>query len=101
MHGSWAVLVDFQEVAASVEDGIEAGGEASDVCGDVGKDTRCGLVVVGDLKQNTGQMWRSRTLRLVILFCGRELLWVMGAMKSCANCNCRKNVCPLSFGQPW
>lgn len=40
-------------MATGTERAVEGGGEAGNVCGDVGQDTWCGLVVVGDLKQNT------------------------------------------------
>lgn len=80
--GGWqscqAVLVGHQEVATGRKSAIKAGRQASDVCGDVGQDTRRGLVVVGDLKQNiSGQKWRSKPLQLVITlrsFCSCELL---------------------------
>lgn len=51
------ILVGLQELAASREGIVEAGRQADNICGDVGKDARCGLVVVGDLKANLlGQM---------------------------------------------
>ena len=52
-QSSQAVLVGLQEVTTSRKGAGKAGGQASNVCGDVGEDTWCGLVVVGDLKQNT------------------------------------------------
>lgn len=68
-QSSQAVLVGLQEVATGGKSAVKAGGEASDVCGDVRQDTRSGLVVVGDLKENTSaQMWCSKRLRLVICF---------------------------------
>lgn len=39
-------------MAASGEGAVEAGRQADDICGDVGEDSWCGLVVVGDLKPN-------------------------------------------------
>lgn len=60
-QSSQAVLVGLQEVATGRKGTVKTGGESGDVCGDVGEDARCGLVVVGDLKQNTpGQMWCSK-----------------------------------------
>lgn len=38
-------------MATGRENAVKAGREAGDVCRDVGKDSWCGLVVVGDLKQ--------------------------------------------------
>lgn len=49
-QGSQAVFVGLQVLAAGGEGRVEAGGEASNVCRDVGEDTRGGLVIVGDLK---------------------------------------------------
>lgn len=39
-------------MAASGEGAVEAGRQADNICGDVGEDSWCGLVVVGDLKPN-------------------------------------------------
>ncbi len=66
-----AVLVGLQEVATGGKGAVKAGGEASDVCGDVGEDTRSGLVVVGDLKKKptSTQMRCSKLLHLVSCFC--------------------------------
>lgn len=56
-------------MATGRESAVKAGGEASDVCGDVGENTRCGLVVVGDLKRNTSGKTRcSKPLHLVVQF---------------------------------
>lgn len=46
-----AVLVGLQELAAGRERAVVAGGEAGNICGDVGEDNWRGLVVVVDLKQ--------------------------------------------------
>lgn len=53
-QSSLAVLVGLQEVATGRKNAVKAGGEASNVCGDIGEDTRCGLIVVGDLGDSTG-----------------------------------------------
>lgn len=49
-QSSQTVLIGLQVEAAGGEGAVKAGGEAGDVCGDVGEHTWCGLVVVGDLK---------------------------------------------------
>lgn len=50
---------------------VKAGGESSDVCGDVGEDTRRGLVVIGDLKRSaSGQTWCSKLQQCVTLLAG-------------------------------
>lgn len=70
-QSSRAVLVGLQEMATGRKSTVKAGGEASDVCGDVGENTRCGLVVIGDLKQRTsGQMWCSKPQHLATLLAG-------------------------------
>lgn len=59
-QSSQAVLVGLQEVATGRKRTVKARGEASNVCGDVWEHTRCGLVVVGYLKENTSdQSWCS------------------------------------------
>lgn len=45
-----------KEAATGAEAGVEAGGEACDVSGDVGQHLRTGLVVVGDLGHATGDL---------------------------------------------
>lgn len=50
-QGSQAVLVGLQELAAGGKSAVKAGREAGNVRGDVGEDTWCGLIVVGDLKK--------------------------------------------------
>lgn len=47
---------------------VKAGGEACNVRGDVGENAWCGLVVIGDLKQNKGQMWYTAFVQPVITF---------------------------------
>lgn len=47
------MFVGLQEETTSRKSTVKAGGETGDVCGDVREDTRCGLVVVRNLKQNT------------------------------------------------
>lgn len=47
------MLVGLQEEAAGREGAVEGGGQADDICGDVGEDSWSGLVVVSDLKANT------------------------------------------------
>lgn len=50
---------------------VKAGGEASDVCGDVREDTRRGLVVIGDLKRSaSGQTRCSKLQQCVTLLVG-------------------------------
>lgn len=85
--GRWAVLVGLKEMATGRKGAVKARGEASDVCGDVGENTRCGLVVVGDLKRNTsGKTQCSKPLHLAV-----NLL----------ACVCCLSGVPFSFGQPW
>lgn len=49
-----------KEAATGTEAGVETGGEACDVSGDVGQHFRTGLVVVGDLG---GQKMPSKAIR--------------------------------------
>lgn len=69
-QSSRAVLIVLQEEAAGRKGAVKAGGQACDVCGDVGENSWCGLVVVGDLKENApGQMRRGKPLHLNVLAC--------------------------------
>ena len=83
-QSSQAVLVGLQEVATGRKRTVKAGGEASDVCGDVWEDTRCGLVVVGYLKE---KHIRSTMVQLnqclFLITSGLSCRSVLGAWTAC------------------